>query len=71
MAVTKICPICKNDYEMGLNGTIYGCDSCTGVKRDKNNYFWNRYQKKMNLRNVATGEIETVTRAQAFGKKNG
>lgn len=32
-APTVKCPLCGGDYTLGVNGTIDGCDECTGVER--------------------------------------
>lgn len=28
------CPHCKKNYQIGVTGTIDGCDECNGTKRD-------------------------------------
>lgn len=33
--ITETCSICGRLFEMGINGTIDGCDTCTGIRRDK------------------------------------
>lgn len=30
-----VCEICGESFVMGYNGSIYGCDVCAGVIRDK------------------------------------
>lgn len=36
--IVEICKICGKEFNLGFDGTVDGCDSCTGVKRDKNGY---------------------------------
>ena len=40
--MNAICQICGETFEMGYNGTVDGCDKCTGVKRDKYGYAWEK-----------------------------
>lgn len=28
------CPKCRRNYQVGVNGTVEGCDECTGTERD-------------------------------------
>jgi len=44
------------------------CDSCASVSRDVNGYAWHPREKKHTYVDVRTGELEVVTRAQAFGR---
>lgn len=30
---TRICPHCLHEYELGLTGTVNGCDRCEGIVR--------------------------------------
>lgn len=30
---TMICPHCLQEYELGLTGTVNGCDKCEGIVR--------------------------------------
>jgi hypothetical protein len=65
--VIETCPKCGHTYTLGYNGTGEGCDTCTGVKRDRNGYAWEPGETQMELRNVATGSVSIVTRADALG----
>ena len=40
MSKTSKCKHCGKSFEMGDNGTVDGCDKCTGVQRDKKGYAW-------------------------------
>lgn len=51
---------------MGYNGTVDGCDKCTGVKRDKNGYAWDPGERVHLYQDIETGEITKVKRADAF-----
>lgn len=31
----SICEICGNKFDMGYNGSIYGCDECAGAFRNE------------------------------------
>lgn len=53
---------------MGYDGTVGGCDQCTGVERDANGYFWNKDEQTQERYNIATGETYTVRREDAFKK---
>jgi hypothetical protein len=48
MAVKTTCPGCGQRYTLGYDGTVQGCDSCTGARRDRGGAAWlpgERYQK--------------------------
>lgn len=32
------CKLCGHDFEMGYDGSVYGCDECAGVIRDEFGY---------------------------------
>lgn len=32
------CPHCQNEYTLGVNGTVQGCDDCTGTERASNGF---------------------------------
>lgn len=32
--VINICPHCDSQYQVGRNGTVLGCDDCTGTTRN-------------------------------------
>jgi ribosomal protein L37AE/L43A len=68
-----VCPKCKKYFCLGVNGTIYGCDKCTGVKRDKGGYAWLPDEQEQIYEPIGGSEKDrfTVTRAQAFGKDAG
>lgn len=34
--ITKTCPHCLQEYYLGINGTVNGCDRCEGIIRDAN-----------------------------------
>jgi hypothetical protein len=31
---TEICPSCLEEYQLGINGTVNGCDRCEGIVRN-------------------------------------
>jgi predicted nucleic acid-binding Zn-ribbon protein len=64
----KIICKCGKKFTLGVNGTIAGCDKCTGVERDKDGYVWHLFEADQERMDVATGEISVVTRREAFGK---
>lgn len=61
-----ICPKCKKGFRMGRNGTVDGCDECTGTKRDKNGFAWYPRERVHIYQDVGTGEEIKVKRADAF-----
>ena len=62
------CPKCGKGFRMGYNGTVDGCDVCTGTKRDRNGYAWSSRERVHVYQDVETGEISKVKRVDAFGK---
>lgn len=62
------CKKCGKIFEMGFNGTIHGCDNCTGVQRDVNGYAWKPNEEEITFEVVATGKKFTVSREEAFRK---
>jgi len=65
-------PNCLGTFKMGYDGTINGCDNCTGVRRDKNGYAWHPGEMSQTYRPVGApddgSQDFTVTRKQAFAK---
>lgn len=56
---------------MGYNATVTNrgeciCDTCSGVKRDKNGYAWFPGETSHTYVEIATGKEVTVTRKEAF-----
>ena len=65
------CRKCKSNFLMGVNGTVYGCDKCTGVERDKNGYAWKPGEQEHVYEPVGGTEKDryAITREQAFNKR--
>lgn len=59
------CQICGNDFDMGYNGTIDGCDNCTGFKRDSKGHFWEPGETEHVYQNP-DGTLYTITLEEAF-----
>jgi hypothetical protein len=38
MSVTVNCPHCGDEYTLGVDGTVDGCDECLGITRAVNGY---------------------------------
>jgi predicted nucleic acid-binding Zn-ribbon protein len=36
------CKKCGKIYKLGRNGIIGGCDTCLGIRREKDGTFWRR-----------------------------
>ena len=75
MAKKSKCPKCGQNFRMGYDGTVDGCDKCTGVERDKDGYVWGKDEQVQTRVPIATAnKMSTwfkVTRAEAFkGKKS-
>lgn len=68
MSKKSICPKCGKPFSMGDNGTVDGCDGCTGVQRDRNGYAWFPDETEQVYLDENTGELLAVTREEAFGK---
>lgn len=62
------CPRCGTTYILGVNGIGGGCDKCMHVQRDQQGYAWYSHERMQKYVRIATGEQETVTRDEAFGK---
>ena len=60
------CRKCKNGFVMGMNGTIDGCDECTGTVRDSHGYAWGPEENCHTYQDVSTGKIITVWRYDVF-----
>jgi hypothetical protein len=43
--MNKKCTKCLCIYVLGVNGTVKGCDKCTGVKRDKDGLVWEKNER--------------------------
>lgn len=37
-AKIETCSLCGHEYQLGVTGTVKGCDSCTGTKRALNGF---------------------------------
>lgn len=76
MAKKVVCeikgPHCLGTFCMGYNGTVDGCDPCTGTTRDKNGYAWAANETEQTYRPIGApddgSQDFTVTRKQAFGQ---
>lgn len=64
------CPKCGKKFDMGYNGTVDGCDQCTGTKRDKRGYAWGPRERVHTYLDLKTGKLIKVKRADAFSKRN-
>lgn len=53
---------------MGYNGTVDGCDKCTGVERDQNGFAWMKGEKRKTLFDFKTNERTTISRPEEFEK---
>jgi hypothetical protein len=64
------CQTCQHEFIMGVNGTVNGCDKCTGVERDLEGHAWNHNETEQLYVPIGGTEKDVfkVTRAQAFGK---
>lgn len=38
LAPVQTCPKCQRQFTLGVNGTVDGCDECTGVERLPNGF---------------------------------
>ena len=56
------CNQCGKCYRMGRNGTVDGCDSCTGIIRDKDGYIYEPGEEFITLEDIETGEQEVRQR---------
>jgi Zn-finger nucleic acid-binding protein len=68
MKNNSMCPKCGNGFRMGHNGTVDGCDKCTGVTRDKNGFAWSPSDRVHAYEDIATGKTFKVKRTDAFKK---
>ena len=65
------CKKCGKTFTMGVDGTIDGCDACTGVQRTADEFSDNTaWRPGENSKHYMEkdGAVITVTRKQAFGK---
>ena len=65
----EICQKCGTFFEMGDNGTVNGCDKCTGIERDSNGYWWKPKDRVHFYQSIKTGEVFAVKRLDAFKDK--
>ena len=69
--VTKKCVKCHRAFQYGHNRFSLDnkplCDKCAGVKRDLSGYAWLPGETEHTYQVIATGEIYTQTRTEAFG----
>ena len=67
---TYMCNVCGELFDMGTNGVVVEdkptCDSCAGVKRDKDGFAWLPWEEELTLEDPETGEVMTITREKAF-----
>jgi len=66
----ETCQICGNNFHMGYNGTVHGCDNCTGAQRDNtdDNAVWMPGEVKQSRYIIASEKIIEITREEAFKK---
>ena len=67
------CFKCGKIFTYGRNGIVADngnpiCDKCGHVSRDKDGHVWQPGEETHTYRDVATGKVIVVTRAQAFGR---
>lgn len=60
---------CPHPFILGHNGTVGGCDECTGVKRDLAGHAWYRHQTVAHYYED-DGTIIKVSRRMAFAHRN-
>jgi len=60
------CILCGEKYDLGYTGVREGCDSCLGIERDANGSAWYPWEQVHIYEDVATGALQTVSRADAF-----
>lgn len=60
---------CTHPFILGHNGTVGGCDECTGVKRDLAGHAWDRHQTVAHYQED-DGTITKVSRRVAFAHRN-
>ena len=46
LAPVVTCPNCGEEYTLGVNGTVEGCDGCTGARRAVNGFVIEDYSAK-------------------------
>lgn len=63
------CPKCGEGYVMGWNGTVDGCDECTGIVRDSKGRVWEPGKKHKTFLDISTGKITRVSRRSALNPK--
>jgi hypothetical protein len=56
---------------MGWNGTVDGCDECTGTVRDSHGHAWKLGEKKHDYESVDSDIRFSVTRARALNPMKG
>jgi hypothetical protein len=66
--MTKTCPHCNKKFRMGYNGTVDGCDACTGVERDVNGDEWRKGEKRQTRLDIATKKTFYLFRKDVFNK---
>ena len=64
------CKICKNGFVMGRNGTVDGCDKCTGTVRDVHGHAWGPGESTHTYLDENTGKTFTVSRREALNPKS-
>lgn len=67
LPVIKTCPKCGFEYTLGIDGVVDGCDNCLGIQRDATGMAWLPGESMIMLEDVETGEVELITREEAFG----
>lgn len=60
--VKDTCPICGQEFDMGYNGTVNGCDTCLGIVRDEDGYIYELGEDFIVLQDIETGEREVRQR---------
>ena len=59
------CNLCGNDYTLGYDGIVDGCDVCLSIIRDNQGYFYLPDEQTITLEDVVTGENEERARPNA------
>ena len=69
----RTCVICGEDYQLGYNGTIHGCDSCLSVQRDAEGCPWWPEETQKTYTSIEDPlnreNWRTITREKAFSTK--
>lgn len=54
LKVKQTCVICGRVFDLGWDGTVDGCDKCTGVRRDRGGNAWYPQENIQTRQSVAS-----------------